>query len=109
MSRDNSSQPLQYAARHSVNGPTVLAVVWCPPAGIIRSPTSVIGFDSTKKQPSTSGRFVAHGLCSTPYFILRIVFSYSLGSKPSSPLGCNSGPTTKRRALLDVLLAAQTP
>ncbi|RNE96421.1 hypothetical protein TcG_13014 [Trypanosoma cruzi] len=67
MSRDDSSQPLKYAARHSVNCRTVLVVVRCPSAVVIRSPTSVIGFESTKKKASTSGKFVAHGLYSTQW------------------------------------------
>ncbi|RNC36380.1 hypothetical protein TcCL_Unassigned00659 [Trypanosoma cruzi] len=62
MSRDNSSQPLKYAARHSVNCCTVLVVVWCPPAVFIRSPNSVTGIFTKKKKTSTSGKFVAHGL-----------------------------------------------
>ncbi|KAF5215451.1 hypothetical protein ECC02_011862 [Trypanosoma cruzi] len=69
MSRDNSSQPLKYAARHSVNCLTVLVVVRCSPAVVIRSPTSVIGFESTKKKPSTSGKCWTFGSYSTQWSI----------------------------------------
>ncbi|KAF5214700.1 hypothetical protein ECC02_012675 [Trypanosoma cruzi] len=69
MSRDNSSQPLKYAARHSVNCLTVLVVVRCSPAVVIRSPTSVIGFESTKKKPSTSGKCWTSGSYSTQWSI----------------------------------------
>ncbi|RNC52647.1 hypothetical protein TcCL_ESM10088 [Trypanosoma cruzi] len=81
MSRDNSSQPLKYAARHSVNCPTVLAVVWCPPAVVICSPTSVLGFDSMKKKASTSGKFPTASVHSSRCFILVFV-CYSIASNP---------------------------
>ncbi|RNC53318.1 hypothetical protein TcCL_ESM09360 [Trypanosoma cruzi] len=81
MSRDNSSQPLKYAARHSVNRLTVLAVVWCPPAVVIRSPTSVFRRDSKKKKPSTSGKFSTSVTYSTPHSTSILSETCSSGGK----------------------------
>ncbi|RNC44503.1 hypothetical protein TcCL_NonESM05766 [Trypanosoma cruzi] len=109
MSRDNSSQPLKYAARHSVNCLTVLALVWCAPAAAIRSPTTVIGLDSEKKSLPP-----AESLWSTVCAAPRTLFYGSFFHIHSAanlhlPWDAIQGPTTKRRALLDVLLAVQTP
>ncbi|RNC34942.1 hypothetical protein TcCL_Unassigned02226 [Trypanosoma cruzi] len=109
MSRDNSSQLLKYAARHSVNCLTVLGVVWCPPAVVIRSQTSVIGFDFMKKKrpptesfpsplrtaPRTPHQSSRNGIPST-------VKNSAWWGPPVSTLTTHSGVT-------DVVLGASAP
>ncbi|RNC47558.1 hypothetical protein TcCL_NonESM02608 [Trypanosoma cruzi] len=108
MSRDNSSQPLKYAARHSVNYLAVLALVWCSHAVAIRSPNSVLRGEFTKKKPSTSGK-PALVTYSSRCFILVFVW-YSIATNPHiTRWSALQGSHSALRTVLHDVLVASVP
>ncbi|RNC38622.1 hypothetical protein TcCL_NonESM12114 [Trypanosoma cruzi] len=87
-----------------------LAVVWCSPAVVIRSPTTVLGFDfkNKKRRPPAEGLWPT--VCAAPRTLFYgSFFHIHSAANPHLPWDAIQGPTSRRRALLDVLLAAQTP